>query len=82
MTSFFTFKDYLENRVSSGVVIPKNEKLLKEDLDQFVKGNTTRSQVQNLKRQLTKFVGPKPLLKILVNVIFFQRSGLVKLVTT
>ena len=63
MTSFFTFKDYLENRVSSGVVIPKNEKSLKEDLDQFVKGNTTRSQVQNLKRQLTKFVGPKPLLR-------------------
>ena len=63
MTSFFTFKDYLENKVSSGVVIPRNKKLLKEDLDQFVKGNTTRSQVQILKRQLTKFVGPKPLLR-------------------
>ena len=63
MTSFFTFKEYLENRVSSGIPISKNEALLKEDMDQFVKGDTSRSHVQILKRQLIKFQGPKPLLR-------------------
>ena len=73
MTSFFTFKDYLENRVSNGIPVSKNETLLKEDLDQFVRGKTTRSQVQNLKRQLIKFEGPKPLLRNIAQRDFLSK---------
>ena len=63
MTSHFNFKNYLENRLASGVTIKKTEKWLQEDLDKFAKGKTTRAHVQILKQRLVKMQGAKNLLE-------------------
>ena len=74
MTTSFTFKSYLENRLANGISILKTEKWLQEDLNKFSKGKTTRSHVQNLRRQLIKMHSTKNLLGSLAQKDFLSKT--------
>ena len=62
MTATFTLEAYLSKRTNEGISIKKTEKFLQEDLNRFVGGRVTRSDVQILRRGLVKAGGTKQLL--------------------
>ena len=56
MTATYTLADYLTKRTNEGISIKKSESFLQEDLNKFVGGRVTRSDVQILRRGLVKIV--------------------------
>ena len=62
MTATYTLEDYLTKRTNEGISIKKSESFLQEDLNKFVGGRVTRSDVQILRRGLVKMGGTKQLL--------------------
>ena len=74
MTTSFTFKSYLENRLANGMSVLKTEKWLREDLDKFSKGKSTRSHAQILRRQLIKTKSAKNLLESLSQKDFLSKT--------
>ena len=64
MTATYTLEAYLTKRTNDGISIKKSESFLQEDLNKFVGGRVTRSDVQILRRGLVKTGGTKQFLKI------------------
>ena len=62
MTATFTLEAYLSKRTNEGISIKKTENFLQDDLNKFVCGRVTRSDVQILRRGLVKAGGTKQLL--------------------
>ena len=62
MTATYTFESYLTKRANEGIVIQRTEKFLQDDLNKFVGGRVTRSDIQILRRGLVKVGGVKQLL--------------------
>ena len=62
MTATYTLEAYLTKRTNEGISIKKSESFLQEDLNKFVGGRVTRSDVQILRRGLVKMGGTKQLL--------------------
>ena len=62
MTATYTLEAYLTKRTNDGISIKKSESFLQEDLNKFVGGRVTRSDVQIPRRGLVKTGGTKQLL--------------------
>ena len=62
MSATYTLDSYLTKRSDEGTLIKRSEKFLQDDLNKFVNGQVSRSDVQILRRGLVKAGGTKQLL--------------------